>query len=81
MGLAVWSAIVGNLNWSIFILLGLSIGLMNEELIAAIVGTEIFERWGCRGRRLIEPLTEEKVERTMMRAIGPSSNNAMHKFR
>lgn len=85
-----WSGYLssGNLNWSIFILLGLGIGLMNEELIAAIVGTEIFERWGtryhgnrslgrarfvcisgCRGRRLIEPLTEEKVERTMMRAV------------
>ncbi|KAF4692951.1 Cyclophilin type peptidyl-prolyl cis-trans isomerase [Perkinsus olseni] len=40
--LAVWSACVGNLNWSILTLLALSVGMIDEEIIAAIVPSIIF---------------------------------------
>ncbi|KAF4721519.1 hypothetical protein FOZ62_005493, partial [Perkinsus olseni] len=68
--LAVWSACVGNLNWSILTLLALSVGMIDEEIIAAVVGTDIFQRFGCK--RVLAPLTEERVEKTIMKAIVPS---------
>ncbi|KAF4732837.1 hypothetical protein FOZ63_011580, partial [Perkinsus olseni] len=68
--LAVWSACVGNLNWSILALLALSVGMINEEIIAAVVGTDIFQRFGCK--RVLAPLTEERVEKAIVKAIVPS---------
>ncbi|KAF4654377.1 hypothetical protein FOZ61_008317 [Perkinsus olseni] len=68
--LAVWSACVGNLNWSILTLLALSVGTIDEEIIAAVVGTDIFQRFGCK--RVLAPLTEERVEKTIVKAIVPS---------
>ncbi|KAF4746683.1 hypothetical protein FOZ63_028305, partial [Perkinsus olseni] len=66
----IWSACVGNLNWSILTLLALSVGTINEEIIAAVVGTDIFQRFGCK--RVLAPLTEDRVEKAIVKAIVPS---------
>ncbi|KAF4658003.1 hypothetical protein FOL47_008211 [Perkinsus chesapeaki] len=65
--LTIWFALVDNLNWSVLTILALLVGMLNEKIIAAVVGTDIFGRLGCK--RVIPPLTEEVLEKTILKSI------------